>query len=224
MILFLAFAFIWRVIDRVSDKIGQLEGICKTFKCILYFCNFPILDCGYECHIKCIENTVRICANVKRAEKPQYETNICPETNLAEQNYKCAECKSTINFRKSTYAIARPSLCQFLSCWIHFLFSHSGNEKSIIILNHRRLFLWSSTYIKIAISVSSCTKIWHMASLGSNPVVLLHLLVPTIATRKNLSPVVRWPWISQQLEQFLPLSITVIKKKSTLQWKSPLYY
>ncbi|CAH0384202.1 unnamed protein product [Bemisia tabaci] len=85
------------------------ERCCRAIWTVLVSW-YECLDCGYECHIKCIENTVRICANVKRAEKPQYETNICPETNLAEQNYKCAECKSTINFR-STWQ--EPRLCDY---------------------------------------------------------------------------------------------------------------
>ncbi|XP_022248223.1 differentially expressed in FDCP 8 homolog isoform X1 [Limulus polyphemus] len=71
-----------------------------------YYCK----NCSFKCHNKCVNFLTRICAYVKVVENPSYILDICPETSLATQCYKCAECKRRI-FNKEGYH--RPRKCDY---------------------------------------------------------------------------------------------------------------
>jgi len=57
-----------------------------------------ILDCGYICHIFCVEKIKRVCTAVMASEHSMILT-ICPYKGLLLQDYKCAECQTYIRIR-----------------------------------------------------------------------------------------------------------------------------
>lgn len=57
-----------------------------------------ILDCGYYCHIFCVEKIKRVCTAVVASEHSMILT-ITPSNGLLSQDYKCAECQSYIRIR-----------------------------------------------------------------------------------------------------------------------------
>lgn len=59
-----------------------------------------IVDCGYNCHHKCIPQIVRVCAHLMATERGNYITEICPEKGLSAQRYQCYECKTSLTFSK----------------------------------------------------------------------------------------------------------------------------
>lgn len=59
-----------------------------------YVCN----DCGFVVHHKCVENVLRVCAHVIASERKEPIDEICPETGLSFQEYKCAECQASLSF------------------------------------------------------------------------------------------------------------------------------
>ncbi|XP_068148867.1 differentially expressed in FDCP 8 homolog [Drosophila tropicalis] len=71
-----------------------------------YICS----DCNYIVHQKCIDSVKRVCAHVLVSERKQPISEICPEIGLSEQNYKCAECETSMNF-KNTWI--EPRLCDY---------------------------------------------------------------------------------------------------------------
>ncbi|XP_015376749.1 PREDICTED: differentially expressed in FDCP 8 homolog [Diuraphis noxia] len=60
----------------------------------LYECS----DCGYYCHIFCVEKIKRVCTAVIASEHSMILT-ITPSNGLLSQDYKCAECQSYIRIR-----------------------------------------------------------------------------------------------------------------------------
>ncbi|KAL1131013.1 hypothetical protein AAG570_012251 [Ranatra chinensis] len=67
-------------------------------------------DCQYKCHVKCLEQTSRVCAHLIASENPHYEPNICPEVGLADQSYRCYECCTHITFKNS---LVEARLCDY---------------------------------------------------------------------------------------------------------------
>ncbi|CAK9802496.1 Differentially expressed in FDCP 8 homolog [Anthophora quadrimaculata] len=61
-----------------------------------YMCS----DCKFCCHWKCLSNICRVCVHVVASEAGgyTYTKDICPEQGLANQGYRCAECKVPITF------------------------------------------------------------------------------------------------------------------------------
>jgi len=66
--------------------------------------------CGFSCHDKCLNLITRTCASSKVAENPTYILSICPEKGLAEQMYRCAECRAPLAFRGG---MAEPRQCDY---------------------------------------------------------------------------------------------------------------
>ncbi|XP_063239716.1 differentially expressed in FDCP 8 homolog isoform X2 [Bacillus rossius redtenbacheri] len=71
---------------------------------------YQCCDCKYSCHVKCLPQVCRVCAHVRACENPSYVTDICPETGLSTQGYRCAECKAHITFKNSW---VEPRLCDY---------------------------------------------------------------------------------------------------------------
>uniref|UniRef100_A0A069DTM8 Phorbol-ester/DAG-type domain-containing protein n=1 Tax=Panstrongylus megistus TaxID=65343 RepID=A0A069DTM8_9HEMI len=59
---------------------------------------YQCIDCQYKCHAKCINALFRVCVHLLLSENPYYESEICPEVGLDEQNYCCYECRTPITF------------------------------------------------------------------------------------------------------------------------------
>lgn len=57
-----------------------------------------IVDCGFYCHIFCVEKIKRVCTAVVASEHSMILT-ISPSTGLLFQDYKCAECQAYIRIR-----------------------------------------------------------------------------------------------------------------------------
>ncbi|KAJ8299454.1 hypothetical protein KUTeg_023514, partial [Tegillarca granosa] len=67
-------------------------------------------DCGYCCHEKCLNLITRTCASLKVQENPTFCLSICPNRGLSSQNYRCAECRSSISFKTG---FSEPRLCDY---------------------------------------------------------------------------------------------------------------
>ncbi|XP_071824522.1 differentially expressed in FDCP 8-like [Apostichopus japonicus] len=72
----------------------------------IYLCK----ECGFSCHLKCIDIVKRHCVAVKLARKAAYEMSICPEVGLAAQKYRCADCKIAISFKGDS---GEPRQCDY---------------------------------------------------------------------------------------------------------------
>ncbi|VVC45034.1 Putative zinc-RING and/or ribbon,Zinc finger, PHD-type,Zinc finger, RING/FYVE/PHD-type,Protein kinase C- [Cinara cedri] len=59
---------------------------------------YKCIDCGYYCHVFCMENIKRICTAIRASEHSMILT-ICPYSGLLTQDYKCAECQSYVRIR-----------------------------------------------------------------------------------------------------------------------------
>lgn len=58
------------------------------------------LGCYYRCHSKCLNLISKPCVSSKVSHQAEYELNICPETGLDSQDYRCAECRAPISLRE----------------------------------------------------------------------------------------------------------------------------
>ena len=60
----------------------------------------PTPGCYYRCHSKCLNLISKPCVRSKVSHQAEYELNICPETGLDSQDYRCAECRAPISLRE----------------------------------------------------------------------------------------------------------------------------
>jgi len=74
-----------------------------------------IVDCGYYCHIFCVEKIKRVCTAVVASEHSMILT-ITPSNGLLSQDYKCAECQSYIRIRNAKIS---PGNVNTISLTIH---------------------------------------------------------------------------------------------------------
>ncbi|NWI10761.1 DEFI8 protein, partial [Crypturellus soui] len=59
----------------------------------------PSPGCYYRCHSKCLPLVTKACVRSKVSHQAEYELNICPESGLDSQDYRCAECRAPISLR-----------------------------------------------------------------------------------------------------------------------------
>ncbi|XP_071957898.1 differentially expressed in FDCP 8-like [Antedon mediterranea] len=62
---------------------------------------YRCIDCGLNCHSKCLNLIKRECVS-RKISGANYSTEICPEAGLSAQNYRCAECKIPISFKDAS--------------------------------------------------------------------------------------------------------------------------
>ncbi|XP_033124767.1 differentially expressed in FDCP 8 homolog B-like isoform X2 [Anneissia japonica] len=62
---------------------------------------YRCIDCGLNCHSKCLNLIKRECVS-RKLSGANYSTEICPEIGLSAQNYRCAECKTPISFKDAS--------------------------------------------------------------------------------------------------------------------------
>lgn len=62
--------------------------------------SYVCTDCNFRVHYKCLESIVRVCAHVITSERKEPLDEICPESGLSFQAYKCAECNTSLSFSK----------------------------------------------------------------------------------------------------------------------------
>ncbi|XP_038068463.1 LOW QUALITY PROTEIN: differentially expressed in FDCP 8-like [Patiria miniata] len=95
------------------------------------------IECGFSCHSKCLNFVKRQCASTKvthpvlttharpvpsvtmdnkntlakaQISKRGYIVDICPESGLAAQNYRCAECRTQLSFKGD---VSEPRQCDY---------------------------------------------------------------------------------------------------------------
>ncbi|XP_075795920.1 differentially expressed in FDCP 8 homolog isoform X2 [Pelodiscus sinensis] len=79
-------------VKQTCDKCSAIIwGLIQTW----YTCT----GCYYRCHSKCLNLITKPCVRSKVSHQAEYELNICPETGLDSQDYRCAECRAPISLR-----------------------------------------------------------------------------------------------------------------------------
>ncbi|XP_063453915.1 differentially expressed in FDCP 8 homolog isoform X2 [Pan paniscus] len=79
-------------VKQTCDKCNAIIwGLIQTW----YTCT----GCYYRCHSKCLNLISKPCVSSKVSHQAEYELNICPETGLDSQDYRCAECRAPISLR-----------------------------------------------------------------------------------------------------------------------------
>lgn len=73
------------------------DGCCRTIWNVIQS-YYQCIDCQYKCHLECVETLHRVCSHLIMSEKPNYESQICPEVGLDSQGYRCYECKAKISY------------------------------------------------------------------------------------------------------------------------------
>ncbi|XP_072013027.1 differentially expressed in FDCP 8-like [Amphiura filiformis] len=66
-------------------------------------------ECGFNSHSKCLNFVKRQCVS-SQLSSMNYLMEICPETGLGPQNYRCAECRTTLSFRGD---LPEPRQCDY---------------------------------------------------------------------------------------------------------------
>uniref|UniRef100_A0A5F8GYM7 Differentially expressed in FDCP 8 homolog n=1 Tax=Monodelphis domestica TaxID=13616 RepID=A0A5F8GYM7_MONDO len=79
-------------VKQTCDKCSAIIwGLIQTW----YTCT----GCYYRCHSKCLNLISKPCVRSKVSHQAEYELNICPETGLDSQDYRCAECRAPVSLR-----------------------------------------------------------------------------------------------------------------------------
>lgn len=91
---------IWSVVQASYVCTGNFN-IFLNFNIVYNYYMFNTIDCNYRVHNKCIQSVGRVCAHVITSESNEPLLDISPEIGLAMQQYKCAECATSLRFSKS---------------------------------------------------------------------------------------------------------------------------
>lgn len=83
-------------IPTTKQHCDNCTGIIWSVVQASYIC----IDCNFCVHHKCVENVIRVCANVIASERKEPVDEICPENGLSFQQYKCIECNASLSFSK----------------------------------------------------------------------------------------------------------------------------
>nr|XP_033798653.1 differentially expressed in FDCP 8 homolog isoform X2 [Geotrypetes seraphini] len=79
-------------VKQTCDKCSAIIwGLIQTW----YTCT----GCYYRCHSKCLNLITKSCVRSKVSHQAEYELNICPETGLDSQDYRCTECRAPVSLR-----------------------------------------------------------------------------------------------------------------------------
>ncbi|XP_029464199.1 differentially expressed in FDCP 8 homolog isoform X5 [Rhinatrema bivittatum] len=79
-------------VKQTCDKCSAIIwGLIQTW----YTCT----GCYYRCHSKCLNLITKSCVRSKVSHQAEYELNICPETGLDSQDYRCTECRASVSLR-----------------------------------------------------------------------------------------------------------------------------
>uniref|UniRef100_A0ABK0LFY5 Differentially expressed in FDCP 8 homolog n=1 Tax=Rattus norvegicus TaxID=10116 RepID=A0ABK0LFY5_RAT len=88
-----------RFYKEKSKSVKQTCDKCNTIIWGLIQTWYTCTGCYYRCHSKCLNLISRPCVSSKVSHQAEYELNICPETGLDSQDYRCAECRAPISLR-----------------------------------------------------------------------------------------------------------------------------
>ncbi|KAI5276858.1 Tubulin Beta-3 Chain [Manis pentadactyla] len=88
-----------RFYKEKSKSVKQTCDRCNTIIWGLIQTWYTCTGCYYRCHSKCLNLISKPCVRSKVSHQAEYELNICPETGLDSQDYRCAECRVPISLR-----------------------------------------------------------------------------------------------------------------------------
>uniref|UniRef100_A0A2K5PX67 Differentially expressed in FDCP 8 homolog n=1 Tax=Cebus imitator TaxID=2715852 RepID=A0A2K5PX67_CEBIM len=88
-----------RFYKEKSKSVKQTCDKCNTIIWGLIQTWYTCTGCYYRCHSKCLNLISKPCVSSKVSHQAEYELNICPETGLDSQDYRCAECRVPISLR-----------------------------------------------------------------------------------------------------------------------------
>ncbi|XP_027949885.1 differentially expressed in FDCP 8 homolog isoform X4 [Eumetopias jubatus] len=88
-----------RFYKEKSKSVKQTCDKCNTIIWGLIQTWYTCTGCCYRCHSKCLNLISKPCVRSKVSHQAEYELNICPETGLDSQDYRCAECRAPISLR-----------------------------------------------------------------------------------------------------------------------------
>ncbi|KAM5133056.1 differentially expressed in FDCP 8 homolog isoform 2-T3 [Callospermophilus lateralis] len=88
-----------RFYKEKSKSVKQTCDKCSTVIWGLIQTWYTCTGCYYRCHSKCLSLISKPCVSSKVSHQAEYELNICPETGLDSQDYRCAECRVPISLR-----------------------------------------------------------------------------------------------------------------------------
>ncbi|XP_008561719.1 PREDICTED: differentially expressed in FDCP 8 homolog isoform X2 [Galeopterus variegatus] len=88
-----------RFYKEKSKSVKQTCDKCNTIIWGLIQTWYTCTGCYYRCHSKCLNLVSKPCVSSKVSHQAEYELNICPETGLDSQDYRCAECRVPISLR-----------------------------------------------------------------------------------------------------------------------------
>lgn len=134
-------------IPTTKQHCDNCTGIIWSVVQASYIC----VDCNFCVHHKCVENVIRVCANVIASERKEPLDEICPEIGLSFQQYECTECHASLSFSKYSnilcIANAHPKFGQINNIGI----ATSQIEKSFTNLSSNRYrFSWMVLLLGIA--------------------------------------------------------------------------
>ncbi|KAG1689651.1 Differentially expressed in FDCP 8 [Nymphon striatum] len=99
--------------------------------------------CGYCSHPKCLMFITRTCANIKITDNPKYNLDICPETGLSTQHYRCTECQSLISPKNGDM---EPRLCDYTGSY----YCPQCHWNNTAVIPARVLFNWDFERRKVS--------------------------------------------------------------------------
>uniref|UniRef100_A0A8C5XNH8 Differentially expressed in FDCP 8 homolog n=1 Tax=Microcebus murinus TaxID=30608 RepID=A0A8C5XNH8_MICMU len=88
-----------RFYKEKSKSVKQTCDKCNTIIWGLIQTWYTCTGCCYRCHSKCLGLISKPCVSSRVSHQAEYELNICPETGLDSQDYRCAECRAPISLR-----------------------------------------------------------------------------------------------------------------------------
>ncbi|XP_051830700.1 differentially expressed in FDCP 8 homolog isoform X2 [Antechinus flavipes] len=88
-----------RFYKEKSKSVKQTCDKCSTIIWGLIQTWYTCTGCYYRCHSKCLNLISKPCVRSKVSHQAEYELNICPETGLDSQDYRCAECRAPVSLR-----------------------------------------------------------------------------------------------------------------------------
>uniref|UniRef100_G1SHP7 Differentially expressed in FDCP 8 homolog n=1 Tax=Oryctolagus cuniculus TaxID=9986 RepID=G1SHP7_RABIT len=89
-----------RFYKEKSKSVKQTCDKCNTIIWGLIQTWYTCTGCCYRCHSKCLNLISKPCVSSKVSHQAEYELNICPETGLDSQDYRCVECRALISLRE----------------------------------------------------------------------------------------------------------------------------
>ncbi|XP_068812017.1 differentially expressed in FDCP 8 homolog isoform X3 [Struthio camelus] len=157
-----------RFYKEKSKSVKQTCDKCSTIIWGLIQTWYTCTGCYYRCHSKCLPLVTKPCVRSKVSHQAEYELNICPETGLDSQDYRCAECRAPISLR-GVPSEARQ--CDYTGLY----YCSSCHWNDLAVIPARAIHNWDFEPRK----VSRCS-MRYLALMVSRPVLKLREINPLL--------------------------------------------